>query len=200
MARLQILELPEGSGDDRPPFLLVVDQADEAVADDLARWPSNITERTGARHVLVFEGTVDIPANDTSAYIQQAAQETGATIGEAVRVATAQELADDRTTIARDMDRLAGHKAVLLDALGMDPTRDWDDIRNAAAGIRKQRDDQADAIERVRQLHKPVLHRGEEICWACSAYDFVGQTTDNSPVGYKHCGTLRALNGEQEQP
>ena len=26
MARLQILELPEGDGDDRPPFVLVVDQ------------------------------------------------------------------------------------------------------------------------------------------------------------------------------
>jgi hypothetical protein len=36
------------------------------------------------------------------------------------------------------VDRL--HKQELLKALGMDPLRDWDDIRNAAAGIRKDRD------------------------------------------------------------
>ncbi|MFE5368197.1 hypothetical protein [Streptomyces mirabilis] len=42
-------------------------------------------------------------------------------------------------------------KTALLDALGMDHARDWDDIRNAAAGIRKERDAQAAAIERVRQ-------------------------------------------------
>jgi len=43
-------------------------------------------------------------------------------------------------------------RIALLDALGMDHTRDWDDIRNAAAGIRKQRDAQAEMIERVRAL------------------------------------------------
>lgn len=35
---------------------------------------------------------------------------------------------------------LAHHKATLLDALGMDPLRDWDDIANAARGIRRERD------------------------------------------------------------
>jgi hypothetical protein len=197
MARLQILELPEGANDDRPPFLLVVDQADEATADDIVRWPSNIAERTGARHVLVFEGTVDIPANDTSAYIQQAAEETGATIGDAIRDVIAQHLADERTDIARDMDRLAKWKNELLDALGMDHTRDWDDIRNAAAGIRKKSDVQGAAIERVRQLHQPVDYRGTTICRECSAY--AGQSTDNAPVAHDQCGTLRAIDGVPEQ-
>lgn len=68
MARLQILELPEGSGDDRPPFVLVIDQAprDEnsaAFRDDITN--NQIATRIGARHVLVFEDTIDIPANDT---------------------------------------------------------------------------------------------------------------------------------------
>lgn len=191
MARLQILELPEGSGDDRPPFLLVVDEADEAVADDLARWPSDIAERTGARHVLVFEGTVDIPANDTSAYIQQAAQETGATIGEAIRSASAQHLADERTDIARDMDRLAKWRDELADALGMERGSSWDVICHAARVLRRMCDDQAEAIERVRNLHRPVEHGGITICAECSGWD--DSSTDNSPCSYEHCPTLKAL-------
>lgn len=70
MARLQILELPEGSGDDRPPFVLVVDQYEPLdVGPTLLREPvpqryQGIAERVGARAVLVFEETVDIPGND----------------------------------------------------------------------------------------------------------------------------------------
>lgn len=33
---------------------------------------------------------------------------------------------------------LAAHKAALLEALGMSPTRDWDDIVNAARGMRRR--------------------------------------------------------------
>ena len=67
MASLQILELPEGSSDDRPPFVLVVDQmpandaAFEALRCDLG---FATAEQIGARAVLVFEETIDIPAND----------------------------------------------------------------------------------------------------------------------------------------
>lgn len=70
MARLQILELPEGSGDDRPPFVLVVD---EYVPQRYVLGPDQpepvdqferITEKIGARAVLVFEETIDIPGND----------------------------------------------------------------------------------------------------------------------------------------
>ncbi|MGW2223797.1 hypothetical protein [Streptomyces formicae] len=64
MARLQILELPEGAGDDRPPFVLVIDQVDDGTALDIARWPDDISKRLGARHVVCFTDTVDIPAND----------------------------------------------------------------------------------------------------------------------------------------
>jgi hypothetical protein len=64
MVRLQILELPEGSGDERPPYLLIIDQVDEGTADDIARWPDDIAKRTGARHVLCFTETVEIPVNE----------------------------------------------------------------------------------------------------------------------------------------
>jgi hypothetical protein len=72
MARLQILELPEGSGDDRPPFILVVDQYEPppypADVNDPGPFDA-VAEKIGARAVLVFEGTIDIPANDTTAYL-----------------------------------------------------------------------------------------------------------------------------------
>lgn len=67
MARLQILELPEGSSDDRPPFLLVIDQYEPPPypADVTAPGPfDTVAEKIGARAVLVFEETVDIPANE----------------------------------------------------------------------------------------------------------------------------------------
>ena len=64
MARIQILELPEGAADDRPPFILVIDQVDDETAADIARWPDNIATRTGARHVLCFSETIEIPANE----------------------------------------------------------------------------------------------------------------------------------------
>jgi hypothetical protein len=146
MARLQILELPEGGGDERPPYLLVIDQVDEGTADDIARWPDDIAKRTGARHVLCFTETVDIPANEVPLdangnplFVQD------------VRVVDGPRLAAERTDIARDMDRFAKWKNELLDALGMDRTRDWDDIRNATRGLRHERDAQADTLERVRQ-------------------------------------------------
>lgn len=73
MARLQILELPEGSGDDRPPFVLVVDQyqplryvlgvGEEPKATDEFE---GVAAQIGARGILVFQETVEIPANRTS--------------------------------------------------------------------------------------------------------------------------------------
>ncbi|WP_327222994.1 hypothetical protein OG229_02300 [Streptomyces platensis] len=66
MARLQILELPEGAGDDRPPFALVIDQYEPPPYPGEPE-PSpfdGIAEKIGARAILVFEETIDIPANE----------------------------------------------------------------------------------------------------------------------------------------
>lgn len=67
MARLQILELPEGSGADRPPFLLVIDQvADDEAERIIASQESfnGVAAKSGARAIAVFHGmTVDLPAN-----------------------------------------------------------------------------------------------------------------------------------------
>lgn len=71
MARLQILELPEGVDDERAPFVLVVDQCTDqwirlpgrgdARASDL--W-QEVADRIGARGVIVTPETVEIPANE----------------------------------------------------------------------------------------------------------------------------------------
>jgi hypothetical protein len=75
MARLQILELPtiyRDEGPDETPYILVIDQVDDETAADIARWPDDIAKRTGARHVLCFTETVDIPANETPVVIDEA--------------------------------------------------------------------------------------------------------------------------------
>jgi hypothetical protein len=73
MARLQILELPAGPDDDRPPFILVLDQiADDESERIIASHDSfsGAAKAAGASAVVVFHGmTVDIPANDTTAYL-----------------------------------------------------------------------------------------------------------------------------------
>ncbi|WP_019357990.1 hypothetical protein [Streptomyces sp. AA1529] len=77
MARLQILELPEGPDDTRPPFALVVDQTvpervvlAPGTGKVLDRW-EEFAGRMGARAVIVTPETVDIPANDHTAYRQE---------------------------------------------------------------------------------------------------------------------------------
>jgi hypothetical protein len=81
MARLQILQLPEGVGDERPPFILVIDQAPSDLAgfDSLRRdlgEHEDLLKRIGARAVLVFEETIEIPGNDTTAYLNAAVEST----------------------------------------------------------------------------------------------------------------------------
>jgi hypothetical protein len=83
MARLQILELPaiySDEGPDETPFILVIDQASEDIVKTL--YPRDdegvsyaaavqgftslsLAEQIGARAILVFEETVEIPVNET---------------------------------------------------------------------------------------------------------------------------------------
>ncbi|MFB7162317.1 hypothetical protein [Streptomyces sp. NPDC056242] len=66
MARMQILELPEGAGDERPPFALVIDQAD-GDSPTLRAWLEgweHVKEQIGARALLVFEETMELPGNE----------------------------------------------------------------------------------------------------------------------------------------
>lgn len=94
MARIQILELPEGLDDDRPPFMLIIDQVDEAetatLATDLSR--QALAQDVGARTVAVFRQTIDIPDN----YLPAA--EGGATVGK-VHVKVVPDLTDFRAQV-----------------------------------------------------------------------------------------------------
>lgn len=80
MARLQILELPSGAGDERPPFILVIDQATEQFVAGVTANSTDIAAAVGARTVCVFEETVEIPANDTTAYLSSEGGD-GTTVG-----------------------------------------------------------------------------------------------------------------------
>ena len=67
MARLQILQLPEGAGDRRPPFILVIDEAATGPDGGLLIKAADFIETreaTNARDVFIFEETVTIPANE----------------------------------------------------------------------------------------------------------------------------------------
>ncbi|WP_125262327.1 hypothetical protein [Streptomyces alboflavus] len=90
MPRIQILELPKGSGDDRPPFVLVIDQAprDEPLfrsfREDM-EMNDHVASRVGARSVLVFEDTIEVPANEVSAEFRAEVQSTVGDLFESAR-------------------------------------------------------------------------------------------------------------------
>lgn len=75
MPRIQILELPtvpHENGLDETPFAVIIDQLGTEESADHIRQDirdHNLAEALGARHVLAFQDTIDIPANDTSPFI-----------------------------------------------------------------------------------------------------------------------------------
>jgi len=120
MARLQILELPEGTSDDRPPFILVIDQyvarryvqgigQTAEPVDEFA----GVAEQIGARAVLVFEETINIPANDLSGYRSDSDADNEVTL----------KLGDQdvRDAIAADMHRMREQAGLATPK----PRRDW---------------------------------------------------------------------------
>ncbi|MEH0627787.1 hypothetical protein [Streptomyces stelliscabiei] len=176
MARLQILELPEGTGGDRPPFILVVDQAlperHVIVSGEIrvrSEWDT-LAETIGARGVIVTPETIDIPANDTTAYLNAAANGSLPADaryemvigGKPVDWPRADELSARTVDAVEAEEKLKAHeirqrvdrecRAALTDALGMDGARDWDDIRNAARGLRAERDARTAIVQRVRDF------------------------------------------------
>ncbi|RPK74469.1 hypothetical protein [Streptomyces sp. ADI95-17] len=70
MPRLQILELPESADDERPQFVLVVDQClPQRIALGMDQSPVQsywhmLADEIGARGVIVTAETVEIPANE----------------------------------------------------------------------------------------------------------------------------------------
>ncbi|MFD3740461.1 hypothetical protein [Streptomyces sp. NPDC058629] len=80
----------------------------------------------------------------------------------------------------------------------------WDDLSAGAHKMLADFDelDLADiaashsaAIQRVRDLHRPVEHRGRTICVECSAWG--NGSTDNPPTVHP-CATINALGSQEE--
>lgn len=137
MARLQILELPEGASDERAPFVLVVDQCapqrfvlgvgrSEAPGRDY--W-QEIADRIGARGVIVTDETVEIPVAPLP-------------LPDAVEVRG--EFDNDPEWRARQLEGKLKEYAeasyrenldrmdAVTNALGLDRLRDWGEIVRAA--------------------------------------------------------------------
>lgn len=91
MARLQILELPEGADDSRPPYVLVVDEcAPQRIIIGMDHGPvrnywHEVAGEIGARGVIVTAETVEIPANDVSAEFREGLHESVAELYESAR-------------------------------------------------------------------------------------------------------------------
>lgn len=112
MARLQILELPEGADDDRPPFVLVIDEYkpqryimgpdQPEPVDEFER----VAKKIGARAILVFQETIDIPANEITL--------SDATDGNVVRIRVEPDLTEFREQVWTEA---AKAQADMVDAL-----------------------------------------------------------------------------------
>ena len=83
--------------------------------------------------------------------------------------------------------------------------REYDDpteierLRRHIDELCAQRDSAVAAIERARELHRAVEHRGQKICAECSAYDADYDTTDGSPIAFEQCSTRRALSDADDR-
>ncbi|MEC4016111.1 hypothetical protein [Streptomyces sp. H27-D2] len=158
MARLQILELPEGTEDDRPPFVLVVDQCEPRRYITGLDQPEpvnefdGIAERIGARGVIVTPETVDIPANET--FVQT---EPLLRAGEFPNSDEAQRTAKERDELHAELGLASGqlHSAALAA------------IRGKHANIR----------ELIKRAEQTEADRDEARTWARHGYE-TGQ-----PVG-----------------
>lgn len=160
MARIQILELPEGAGDDRPPFILVIDEyepmryvqgfGEEAqIVDEFEK----TAQLTGARAVLSFQETVTIPANETTAQTEPLLRVGEFEGGEEIR-----RLAEERDELHTEIGLADGqlHGAALSA------------IRGKHANIRE-------LIERAEQAE---AERDDARTWARHGYE----------IGQRHCG------------
>lgn len=156
MARLQILELPvEHHGDDMTtPWILVIDQvpSDEDKFDAIRRdllADGDLAPRLGARGVLVFEETIEIPANEVGAQAEPLLR-----VGEPVGADDAERAGITQIVYAHERTRLDLCSALLLS--GDTPWRKLIEAvrerQRELAGLYKERDALAARLRRVRAL------------------------------------------------
>jgi hypothetical protein len=179
VARLQILELPEGTGDDRPPFVLVVDETVPQriiLGQDMpfGDYWQGIADKIGARAAIVTPETVEILGNN-AAPVAVDDREGDAQTGELIH--------------AHEQTRLA-----LCDALLLSLDTTWHNLieqvgerQRELAGLYRKADEQPDAqlhAEARAELNRSENARdalreqlGEARSWARHGYE----------IGQKHC-------------
>lgn len=148
MARLQILELPDGPDDTRPPFVLVVDEYAPrryVLGSGQTGEPRSefhgVAETIGARAILTFVEPVEIPANEV----------TVGPDGYPVRLRVEADLDGFRDQVARELGSVQSEvdrMDAITDALGLDRLRNWDEITTA---IRAQRKTEAEGGHRFNE-------------------------------------------------
>lgn len=160
MARIQILELPAGAADERPPFALVIDQCqpqrymlDPDHVDQFVGPFDGVAEQIGARAVLVFAETIDIPDNDVGRQVEPLLHVGGFEGDEEIL-----RLTEERDELHAEIGLAHGqlHSAALSA------------IRSKHANIRE-------LIERAEQAE---AERDDARNWARHGYE----------IGQRHCG------------
>jgi hypothetical protein len=160
MARLQILQIPQGAGDDQPPFILVIDEYQprrymlgNGQTEQLVDEFEGIAERIGARAILTFVETVDIPANEIGRQVEPLLR-----VGEFEGDEEILRLTEERDELHAEIGLAHGqlHSAALSA------------IRGKHANIRE-------LIERAEQAE---AERDEARQWARHGYE----------IGQRHCG------------
>ncbi|MFD3517718.1 hypothetical protein [Streptomyces sp. NPDC058657] len=131
MTRIQVLELPEGAGDERPPFVLVVDECaprriiigmDHAPVRDY--W-AVAAEQMGARGVVVTAETVEIPANALLPFGESAER---VDLADGINARAVEVESKFARWVDEQHHRDLGLMDRVTDALGVDRLRDWDEI------------------------------------------------------------------------
>jgi hypothetical protein len=140
MARLQILELPEGPDDSRPPFVLVVDgyaprryvlgtgQTGEPRSEF-----HGVAETIGARAILTFVEQVEIPANELLPEAIESRADGTDEVERQARQAEVKLKVYAEAQHERDLHLMDQ----ITEALGFDRLRDWDEITAAARRLRE---------------------------------------------------------------
>ena len=168
MARLQILELPSGMADDRPPFVLVVDEcvpqriALGAEAPYRDHW-QDLAQQIGACGVIVTPETVTIPANETLPLPLLSAETDGPERAGTTQIVYAHErtrldlcsalLLDAGTTWRKVIEQAAERQKAVANALRLSDELEAADVHGSAWDANQ---------EAARRIRSAVLLPGDE--------------------------------------
>lgn len=188
MARLQILELPtvyRGEEPGETPFVLVIDQLHEDLIDDVTAASERTAELIGARTILAFTDTVEIPANGP--HLGEAATVTDGVLPEELARATEKELTECKIRCRVDREC----RALLSETLGLGQAQGWDDIRTAVTGLLGQ-------INEARMWARHGYEIGQKHCGWTDHGTAPAWLTEDWPTSFEPCEHLKQASEYDE--